>query len=134
MNDRIFYTVAVQDLTPCHTRDLALETFLYDITDGAGLQLDRAIGNISETRLITHGLVGRPLKFKFKVLDSIANQWPDIHQVRDLRGRFRRGFSIREWFKKIIDAIDAILDSLIDAAGGAGGLIKEFKYALSALA
>ncbi len=113
---------------------LALETFRYDIAEGAGLELDRAIDEISETRLITHGLVGRPLKFKFRVLDLIANQWPDIEQVRDWRGRFKRKLSIREWFKKIIDAIDAILDSLIDAAGGAGGLIKEFKDALSSLA
>jgi hypothetical protein len=34
----------------------------------------------------------------------------------------------------VVDAIDAVLDSLIEAAGGAGGLIKEFKDALRALA
>lgn len=115
-------------------KGLALATFRYDIAEGAGLELDHAIDEISETRLITHGLIGRPLQFKFRVLDSIANQWPDMQQVRDWRGRFRRQLSIREWFKKIIDAIDAILDSLIDAAGGAGGLIKEFKDALASLA
>lgn len=32
------------------------------------------------------------------------------------------------------DAIDAILDSLLDAAGGIGALLKEFKNALAALA
>ena len=39
-----------------------------------------------------------------------------------------------EWFRKIIEAIDAALDSLIAAAGGVGGLVKEFKDALLALA
>jgi len=51
-----------------------------------------------------------------------------------LQEKVRGQFSVREWFKKIIDAIDAILDSLIDAACGTGGLIKEFKDALGALA
>lgn len=87
-----------------------------------------------EAKLFTHGLTGRPLKFKLWVLDSIGNQWEHLREPRDWRGRFRRQLSIREWFKKIIEAIDAVLDSLIDAAGGAGGLIKEFKDALSSLA
>lgn len=46
----------------------------------------------------------------------------------------RGQFSIREWFRKIIEAIDAALGSLIDAAAGIGGLLKEFKDALLALA
>jgi hypothetical protein len=46
----------------------------------------------------------------------------------------RSQFRIRGWFKRLIEAIDAVLDSLIEAAGGVGGLIKEFKDALSALA
>ena len=104
--------------------ELALETFQYDIAEGASLELVSAIREISQDDLNTHGLKGRPLKFKFRVLDSIGNQWK----------RFRGQLSIREWFKKIIDAIDAILGSLIDAAGGAGGIIKEFKDALSSLA
>lgn len=104
--------------------DLAWETFRFDIADGAGLELDYAIRDIRPEKLRQHGLEGRPLRFKFKVLDSIGNQWEKV------KGQF----SVREWFKKIVEAIDAILDSLIDAAGGAGGLIKEFKDALKALA
>ena len=115
-------------------RQLAIETFAYDIMQGAGLELDDAINNISNETLITHGLTGRPLHFKFRVLDSIANQYLAIQKKRDIRGRFKKQLSIREWLKKILDAIDAILDSLIDAAGGAGGLIKEFKDALASLA
>lgn len=103
---------------------LAWETFRYDIAGGAGLELDNAIDEIPQAKLRQHGLEGRPLHFKFKVLHSIGDQWEKV------KGQF----SIREWFKKLVEAIDAILDSLIDAAGGAGGLIKEFKDALSALA
>lgn len=104
-------------------RELAWQTFNSDIAKGAGLELDRAISDISQTKLVQHSLEGRPLSFKFKVLHSIGNQWNELKDQ----------FSIRQWFKKLIDAIDAILDSLIDAAGGAGGLIKEFKDALGAL-
>lgn len=78
---------------------------------------------ISETQLETHGLDGRPLAFKFRVLAAVSNSWD----------RFRGKFSVEKWLKKIIDAIDAILDSLISAAGGVGSLLKEFKDALRAL-
>jgi len=47
--------------------------------------------------------------------------------------KFAGKFSKREWLKKMYEAIDAILDSIIGAAGGAGGVVKEFKAALSAL-
>lgn len=104
--------------------NLAWETFQFDIAEGAGLELDNAIGNISRETLRQHGLEGRSLRFKFQVLDAIANQWEIVgHQL-----------SIRTWFKKVLAAIDAVLDSLIDAAGGSGGVIKEFKDSLRALA
>ena len=104
--------------------DLAMDTMRHDIAQGAGLELDKAIHQIGNARLYSHGLEGRPLKFKFQVLNSIANQWKSV----------RRDFSVREWFKQVVEAIDAILDPLIDAADGAGRLIKEFKDALSSLA
>jgi len=100
---------------------LAWETFRHDIVEGAGLRLDSSIKEIPQRSIEDHGLEGRPLKFKFFVLDSIGNQW----------GRVKGQFSVREWFKRITEAIDTILDSLIDAAGG---LIKEFKDALFSLA
>ena len=104
--------------------DLAVATMKQDIADGAGLELDKAISQIDDARLDTHGLEGRPLKFRFQVLNSIANQWKSV----------RRDFSVREWFKQVVEAIDAILDPLIDAANGAGRLIKEFKQSLVSLA
>lgn len=105
-------------------RKAAVATFDGDISKGAGLQLDQAIPNLTDDQLKRHGLSGRPLRFKIQVLNAVANQWNNLQGV----------LSIGEWLKKTLDAIDAILDSLIDAAGGAGGLIKEFKDALRALA
>ncbi len=104
--------------------DLAMDTMKHDIAQGAGLELDNAIHQIENTRLYSHGLEGRPLKFKFQVLNSIANQWKSV----------RRDFSVREWFRQVVDAIDAILDPLIDAANGKGRLLKDFKDTLSSLA
>jgi hypothetical protein len=100
----------------------ARETYINDVRK-ATVELQFAILNIEESSLLSHGLIGRPLRFKLRVVNSIALRW------NDLRGQF----GIRGWLKQLFDAIDAILDSLIDAAGGAGGLIKEFKDALSAL-
>jgi hypothetical protein len=100
---------------------LAWETFRYDITESA-VSLKKA--EKSPDQLAVHGLTGRPMHFKLRALNSIAKQFDSV----------REQFSVRDWFKKVIEAIDAILDSLIEAAGGAGGMIKEFKDILSALA
>jgi len=104
-------------------RELATETFRRDVSEGS-YYLKQAIGEIPERSLMDHGLIGRPMHFKLRVLDSISRNWEK---------RFSGQFSVREWLKKIIDAIDAALDSLVDAAG-VGGLIKEFKDALASLA
>lgn len=103
-------------------RLLALEQLHTDVERGVG-ELRRAIPEIPEARLRQHGLLGRALRFKLRVMDAVGRQWD----------RVRGTVNVRDWFRKIIDAIDALLDSLIDAAGGAGGLIKEFKDALAAL-
>lgn len=103
---------------------LALDTYFGDVREVGERELHRAIPGIRDSLLISHGLVGRPMKFKLKVVASVSDAWE----------RVRGQFSIRDWFKRVLDAIDAILDSLIDAASGAGGIIKEFKDALSALA
>ena len=104
--------------------DLALETYRYDIAEGAIQQLLSEIPKITETKIQKHGLEGRPLKFKFHVINTVANQLNSA----------KRHFSVRSSFKKLIDAIDALLDSLIEAAGGAGGMIKEFKDSIGSLA
>jgi hypothetical protein len=113
-------------------RSLALDTFKSDVRPAAGRMRD-VIGKIPGQLLTEHGLRGRPLKFKLRVLNSIANRWRRIRE-QFKEGSLRRMLAAREWFKKIVEAIDAVLDSLIEAAGGAGGLIKEFKDALRALA
>jgi hypothetical protein len=102
---------------------LARETFNSDVRRAAGA-LAEAIPNINQDVLRMHGLIGSPMRFKLRVMDSIGRQWE----------RVRGKFTMREWFTRIIDAIDAALDSLIAAAGGVGSLIKEFKDALRALA
>lgn len=101
---------------------LAMETFRADVIPGIET-LRRKVPEIQPERLVQHGLLGRPLQFKLRVLDSIGRQWDKV----------REQFSVREWLKRIFDAIDAILDCVIDAAGGVGGLVKEFKDALAAL-
>lgn len=104
---------------------LALETFEGDVLVHSRLllaQIEIPSPSLMGS-LIEHGLIGRPMKFKLRVLNFIAKQWE----------RVRGQFTIREWLKRMFDAIDAILDSLIDAAGAIGSVIKEFKDALSAL-
>src|SRR5690606_15076353 len=58
---------------------LALETYRFDVCEGAGLALDKAIDDIPKDMLFIHGLNGRPLKFKFRVLDAIANEWEKFY-------------------------------------------------------
>lgn len=103
--------------------ELAWQTYRHDIVDGAGLELDIAIADIPEYVLRQHGLSGRPLSFKFGVVATIDARW----------ARIGAHFSIREWLARLLAAIDAILDSLVAACGGKGGLVKEFKDALAAL-
>ncbi len=102
-------------------RLLASETFLGDVREIGGSELRGAIRNISQQTLQSHGLSGRALRFKLKVVDSIATMWGSVN-----------GLGIPGWLKRVIEAIDAILGSLVEAAH-AGGIIKEFKDALGAL-
>ena len=101
--------------------ELARETFTADVNEIGGPELRAAIGEIDSQALRSHGLAGRALRFKLKVVDSISSMWGNL-----------TGASIPGWLKQTIDAIDAILGSLVEATG-AGGIIKEFKDALSAL-
>lgn len=103
-------------------QSLAIESFRSDVAPSVNA-LIRQISGLDDNLVALHGLAGRALRFKVEVLRSVAQQWEDVS----------RNFTVRGWFKQICDAIDAILDSLIQAAGGIGGLIKEFKDSLSAL-
>lgn len=119
--NRDYFGFLWQDDLELHA--MAAETLALDVPR-AGATLRDVIPGISVERLDAHGLRGRPLRFKFNVLASIARRWD----------RVKGSVSIRGWFKQIAEAIDAILDSLLDAAGGVGALLKEFKDALVALA
>jgi hypothetical protein len=105
-------------------RELAIETFRRDVSKSAD-ELRRIIPDISNELLVMHGLIGRPAKFKFRVVNTIANLWD---RVRPQKTR------ICGWFKQMTEAIDAILKSLTGAAGGIGGVLEEFKDTMSALA
>jgi hypothetical protein len=111
---------------------LAQDTYDNDVRPEA-VRMRDVIGKIPHSTLDQHGLRNRPLKFKLRVLNSIANRWRRI-QEQLKAGTWRRMLAAREWFKKIVEAIDAVLQSLSEASGGAGGLIIEFKDALRALA
>ena len=100
---------------------LARNTFDLDVRPAAE-SLKQAIPRTPAQQLVDHGLIGRPMQFKLRVMDAVGKRWD---QVKGTIG-------VREWFRKIVEAIDAALGSLIDATG-AGGLIKEFKDALLAL-
>lgn len=105
--------------------DMAKSAFRsQEMVDGI-TDLYTAIDRIEPAVMTRHGLQGDNLRFKFGVLAHISNEFSQRATAR---------FSVRGWFQRIVAAIDALLDSLIAAAGGAGGLIKEFKDALGALA
>ena len=77
-----------------------------------------------------HGLVGYPMLFKLKVLRDIEKLWNKV----------RTGVSNISWrrvLRKVIDAVDVILDSLLAAANmvvpGVGGTAKEFKDTIRVL-
>jgi hypothetical protein len=118
---------------------LALETFKMDVIESANqvhrtieaLQSPSTSQEVFMRRISEHGLFGRPMRFKLAVLDSIAKEWE--RAKINLKEKFKTEFNIRGWFKRMCDAIDAVLDSLIKVVG-VGDLIKEFKDSLSALA
>ena len=102
-------------------RRMAIKAFP-DVAKGAA-KLRRAIQDVPEPILVEHGLVGAAARFKYNVMATVSRGW----------GKLRRHFTIGGGFRRVIEAIDAHLDSLIEATG-AGGIIKEFKDALLALA
>jgi hypothetical protein len=79
---------------------------------------DRLTGRaieIPEERIREHGLFGSPLRFKFSAVKY------RVSQFRSLGGG--------GLFRWVLDTIEGILDSIIDAAG-TGGAIKEIKEAI----
>ena len=81
-------------------------------------RLSERIANAPESSLISHGLYGAQLKFKLAVIDRI-------------RRRFFASIS-EKWLKRLLKAIDNLIDSL-SAALGIGAMAKEFKVAIEDL-
>jgi hypothetical protein len=102
-------------------REMAQEAFA-DVRQSAS-ELRQAIPEINELVLVQHGLIGAPARFKYNVMNRLARRW----------ARIRPWFTVRSSFRRVFEAVDAHLDSLVDAAG-VGGLVKEFKDAILALA
>lgn len=88
-------------------------------------KLTDAIGSASEETLRRHGLTGAQLRFKLTIVRlrerlsrrSARPNWP-----------FRR-FRMSGFLRRLIEAIDNVLESLIDAVG-VGGPLKEMKDAV----
>ncbi len=106
--------------------DLAVDTFTSDVHVEI-MKLHDQVEKMPFEMVQSHGLQGRPLYFKFKALHTISSI--------NIRERLKGQFSVRGWLKRVFSFIDTILDSIIAALGlGVGGLVKEFKDTLSALA
>jgi hypothetical protein len=103
-------------------RKLAVPTFFEDVLPWFE-QVRADIPDISTRALAAHGLQGRPLAFKFDVLDI-------IERALDRLGDFTH------WIKTILAAIDVILESVLSAliVSGipTGTLGKEFKQMVEA--
>ncbi len=102
---------------------LAEKTLRDDVLPAAEY-LKVKITKIPESQLKHHGLVGSAVRFKYAVLARVSKSWR----------RWQGQLTVRTGFRSVLEAVDAVLGSLIDAAHGAGGLIKEFKDAIKALA
>jgi hypothetical protein len=107
---------------------LAENTFSEDVIPAIEKTIE-SIGEIRDDILDYHGLRFRAAEFKYRAL---------IHNVRKWEATIKRNrgmITIGKTFRSAFEAIDVILDSLIDAVGtGLGGLVKEFKDMLMASA
>ena len=133
---------------------LAYETFRLDVVP-MFVRVEGFVGDIHEEALEEHGLKGRPLQFKLRMLDALAQElfrfftrlkrrWRPFKWIEEYRiwpqrlwnwGKVRKQLKVREWLKKVFEAVDAILDSILNALPnpiGQGN--KEYKDMLSAAA
>jgi hypothetical protein len=78
-------------------------------------RMDAAIRALPDERMIEHGLTGQQLRFKLAAVSYRERIYGQIGRI------FR--------FKGLLDTLEGLLDSIIDAAG-VGGAIKEFKEAV----
>lgn len=139
------------DELPDGIRDSAKVTYRQYVAEGVGLVVDKAIPEIDPKMLELHGLVSTPQYFKFQVIahaeEGFKSSLDEMYPVTDdmaskiaaaaKRAEKHRWYSVRDWFKKLIAAIDATLDSILKCVDfvmpGAGGILKEIKDAVMAI-
>ena len=103
---------------------LARKTFKKDVKP-AIREMVNSVDEVGEEILRLHGLLGLPAKFKLEALKFNAKRWR----------RYRGQLTVRKSFVALFQAVDVVLDSIIDALGtGLGGLVKEFKDMLMSCA
>lgn len=83
------------------------------------LALHARIAAASDQTLSVHGLTGPSLRFKLGVIQRAWNNFA--------------ADKIIKWLRKLLNAIDTLLESIIDALGPTGGAAKELKQALENL-
>jgi len=106
-----------------YLRQLAADSLSADIIPAAQ-ELKNAIRSIPETELKRHGLTGTAARFKYNAIAKLSRNWR----------RYRGKYTVGGTFRSLMQGVEAVLDSLISAAGGTGGLLKEFKEVIMALA
>lgn len=103
---------------------LAKETFEQDVKPAVEKMMS-AVDRMKEEVLQLHGLLGLAASFKLEALKLNARRWR----------RYSGQLTVGKTFIALFQAVDVILDSLIDAIGtGLGGLVKEFKDMLMSCA
>jgi hypothetical protein len=99
-----------------------LRPLLRDAWPAAGedlLSLGGRIATAPVAVLASHGLVGASLHFKLGV---VRRAWTNFAADRVIK-----------WLRKLLAAIDTLLESIVDALGPAGAAAKEIKQALENL-
>jgi hypothetical protein len=105
-------------------REAALVTFDQDVVPSLSA-LRAAIPYIAPERLDVHGLTGAPQRFKLRALEALEQG----HSGAE---------NFTAWTRSMLAGIDAILNSLVNAAGAVSGLplgslAQEFKDMLAAI-
>jgi len=124
--DVVFSDVMMKDLfgKKEYIVDLARRSFEEDVVP-AIREMVNSVDEVGEEILRLHGLLGLPAKFKLEALKFNAKRWR----------RYRGQLTVRKSFVALFQAVDVVLDSIIDALGtGLGGLVKEFKDMLMSCA
>lgn len=76
---------------------------------------------------LLHGLTGNQLKFKFKVINHFSALFTEASNSRNRSGRFTNMM-----LGKLMESLDKLLKSIMDAVG-AGGAVGEFKDFMESL-